>query len=383
MKGKSLTILAVAAVLLVSLAILSRQRSGRQPAASPAGKILPGLAVNEVQSFEIRTPSGTTTVARLDGLWRIAEKFQYPADFDKVRSLLNKLASLKSLRTLETTPQQRADLHLVDGVSEPAKQPSVITLRNSSGGVMETLVLGKERLREGEGAGPYGGYPDSRFVATRSGTIHLAGETLEEAMPLPRSWMDEEFISIPAEEILSLEVTGTTNGAIRLTRTSGTTPFTLPSIPEGREADETRISRLTSALAYLRFDDVADPKADPAALGLQQPVRLTASTSKGVTCTIQVGQPLSQEGKRPVTVTLSHTPPALPADPAASTNNPATTLSEQNAKTAADVARLSGKLRSWTYVLGKYEAESLILGYSDLLKDKSAPGATPETIAKP
>lgn len=377
MKGKQLATLAVAAVILLSLAVYSTKRTGTRTTVATSARLFPALAINDVQSIDIRAPSETVTVARVDGLWRVAERFQYPADFDKVRNLLNKLATVKSLRPMDANPQQRADLQLQQDATGTATRPTVITLRNASGAVMETLLLGKERIKEGEGAAPHGGYPDGRFVATGKGDVHLVGDTLEEAITLPRSWMDEEFVHLPAEEILSIEVAGAAGGPVTLSRNSGLIPFTLPSIPDGKEADESKLSRLTSALAYLRFSDVADPKAEPASLGMEKPVRYTATTSKGVTCTVLLGQPVGPEGRQHATLSMTFTPPPPPADPAAATNGAAKAQAELDTRTAADVARLSARLKPWTYVLGKYEAESLMLGYSDLLKDKAAPGTTP------
>lgn len=387
MKGKQLAILTLVAVILVALAFASKRRqAGRNPV-SAGRKILPELAVNDVQSILIQAPDGTATVARTEGLWRVAERFQYPADFDKIRNLLNKLAELKSLQTVRATPRQRTELRLApDAAAGADGQPTVLTLRNASGQTMETLWLGKERMpQQAMEADPYGGYPDGRFVATSKGDVFLAGDPLDEVLSSPRAWMDEEFVTIPAEEVLAIEVSGVTNGAIRLSRTDGAKPFALPSVPEGKEADADKLSRLASALAYLRFEDVAQPNTSPAAAGLDKPVIFTATTSKGVTCTLRIGRPTAPEGRYHAAVAMSFTPPPAPAATAeaASTNAVAKAREEQNAKTAAHVARLSEKLSPWTYVLGKYEAETLVMGYSDLLKDKSAPETGKPESANP
>lgn len=378
MKGKQLAILTVAAVILVALAVTSKQRQVRRTTVSTGNKVFPGLAVNDVQSILLQSPSDTVTVSRAGGIWRVAERFQYPADFDKVRNLLNKLADVKSLRTIRAAPAQRAELHLAtDGAAGADARPTVLTLRDASGKTLETILLGKQRMRTEAApeASPFGGFPDGRFVANGKGDIFLAGDPLDEAMPSPRSWVDEEFVTIPAEEIVSIEVTGSTNGAIKLSRDKGSTPFVLPSIPAGKETDTDKLSRLTSALSYLRFEEVADPKASPASLGLDKPMTFAATTAKGITCTVRIGRAPAPESKYHATVAMTFTPPPAPpaADDAAATNGVAKAQAEQNAKTAAETARLSEKLKSWTYTLGNYEAESLVLGYADLLKDKAAP----------
>lgn len=384
MKGKSLVILTFVAIVLVALAVVSNKRQSVRNKVVIGQKVLPSLAINDVQSISIEAPSATATVARIDGLWRVPSRYNYPADFEKIRTLLTKLAELKSLRTVRATQQQRQELHLAQaGAATADATPTVIALKDASGKPIEMLLLGKERMRAHGGVetSPYGSFPDGRFVATSKGSIHLVGDTLLDAAPNARSWMDEEFATLNADDILSIEVNGTTNGAISLARARGGEPFTLPSVPSGKETDSSKLARLTSALSYLRFEDVADPATPASATGLDRPVSFIAKTAKGVTCTLKIGHLPAAGSKYYAKVALTFSAP--PASAAGGTNTVAAAQAEQTAKTAEDTARLSQKLSPWIYVIGEYEAEALVMGYADLLKDKPATEAVkPDATTK-
>jgi len=375
MKIKQLLLLALAAAILIGLAIQSTKRQSKSAITAIGGKALPGLDVNDINAIDIVSPTATANVARVDGIWHVSNHFNYPADFGKIRDLLTKLADLKVLQAVRATKQQRRELHLVTGPGTDAgDQPTVIDLKDAAGKSQATLLLGKERMRQSPNPepSPYGDFPDGRFLATGKGDIFLVGDTLSEAVTSPRAWMDEEFISVKPEDIAYIEVSGTTNGAVVLSRPVGGKDFVLPHVPKGKEADESKLTRLTSALNYIRFEDVADPATTVATMGLDKPVSFVARTFKGETYNVTLGHSAAPDSKYYARFSVSFAPPPAP-DGAAGTNQAAKVQAEQNDKLAADTQRLSAKLAPWTYQLDTYAAESLAMGFGDLLKDEPKP----------
>lgn len=375
MKGKQLLLLTIVAAILVGAAMLSMNKQSKHAATPAGGKALPGLAINDINSIAIKAPSETATVARVDGIWRVVNRYDYPADFGKIRDLLTKLADLKTLQSVRATVQQRRELHLAQGSGQDAaEQPTILDLRDKAGKPIETILLGKERVRPSATPepDPYGSFPDGRYIATGKGALILVGDTLAEATPSPRAWMDEECLSVKPEDIAAIDVSGTTNGAIALTRTSGAAAFTLPSIPEGKEADSANLTRLSSALNYFRFEDIADPATTAATMGLDKPITFVARTFKGETYTATVGRSAAPDSKYYARFAVAFTPPPAPTG-ADATNQTARVQAEQNDKLAADTKRLAAKLGPWTYILNSYAAESLSMGYADLLKEKTKP----------
>lgn len=375
MKGKQLLILTLIAAILTGLAMFLSTKRPAHSGVVVGKKVLPSLRVNDIQALEISSASETVTVTRTDGIWRVVNRHNYPADFGKIRDLLTKLADLKVLQSVRATVQQRRELHLLHGpAADASEQPTVLNMKDAAGQPVETLLLGKERIRPSASPdpSPYGNFPDGRFIATGKGKIFLVGDTLTEAVTAPRSWMEDELLSIKPEDIASIEVNGATNGTIMLTRTNGNASFTLPEIPDGKVADESSLTRLSSSLSYLRFEDIADPSAAMDSTGLEKPVTFIARTFNGAAYTVSVGRSAAPDRKYYARFSVSFSSP-LPSVAADSSNRIDKAQVTANEKLAADTKRLAAKLTPWTYILNAYTAESFTMGYGNLLKDKPKP----------
>ena len=94
MKGKNLVILIVLAVVLVAAAVLMSKKQAAPSPASIGKPVLAGLPVNDIRKIVISSDQGTSTVVRIDDTWCVANDYNYPADFARVRDLLLKLSDL-------------------------------------------------------------------------------------------------------------------------------------------------------------------------------------------------------------------------------------------------------------------------------------------------
>ena len=380
MKGKQLVVLIVAALLLAGLAIWSSRKEARRGAPAQVGnKLLPELEakMNDVNAIVVRSVTETTTVARVDGTWRVTDKFNYPADFTKIRELLTRLADLKILQSMRASPALLADLQLsATAVAEPGAQTLSLEFRDKDGKALATLRAGKPHVRSapgGEEAGPGGGgYPDGRFVATGTDRILVVGDPLSELTASDKNWLDAELVNVAATDLTRIDVTGATSGVVRLDRPGTSPDWTLKDIPAGKEADTSKLPRVSSALSFLRFEDIADPKLTPEQTGLDKPVTFVGRTAKGEVFTVHVGKSPQGDTRRYAAVSVAFEPPTAPTPAPTDTNAVALakTQAEEQAKTAARVKQLSEKLGSWVYLLNSYQAEALCMGHDDLVKPK-------------
>ena len=385
MKAKQLFVLIVAALLLAGLAVWTSRKEARSTAPTDVGnKLLPALEanMNDVNAIVIRSASETATVARADGIWRVAGKFDYPADFTKVRELLTRLADLKILQSMRATPALLADLQLgATPTVEPGAQTAFIDLKDKDGKVLASLRAGKPHMRSTPGdeqTGPNGGYPDGRFVATGTDRILVVGDPLSELSATDKNWLDAELVNVASTDLTRIDITGATSGVVRLER-QGTNPdWTLKDIPSGKEADTSKLPRVASALSFLRFDDIADPKLTPAQTGLDKPVTFQGRTAKGEVYTVRVGKSPQGDTRRYAAFAVTFEPPVVAPAPAG-TNAVASAKAQagEQAKTAAQVKQLDEKLGHWVYLLNSYQAEALCMGHDDLIKPK--PQETTET----
>jgi hypothetical protein len=385
-KARNLAVLVVLAIVLVAAAYWSSNRQRASTAAPELGvKLFPGLALNDVAKIVVRSPSATATVARVNGIWSAVDRFNYPATFDKVSDLLRRLGELGVGQVIRAAPAELAGLNLVPpapGAASAAPGATVVELFDQAGKPMASLRIGKEHItappRGAAAPSGFGGYPDGRYVAKDNEHVYLVSDTLDQATPDLKSWMDEDFLNVTESDVATVDVTGGTNAPLHLARPGGTGPLELPTIPAGQEMDAAKVSRVAGALGYLRYDDVADPTLAPAVTGLDQPATFKCKTSKGEVYTLRIGKSPKDDARRYVGVTVAFEPPptgAVSAATSTDTNKLAEAKAEEAARqaTATAVTKLNAKLSPWIYLLSASQVEPMLMPAADLLKVKPPP----------
>ena len=251
MNTKSLISLAVVAVVLGGAAYFLQ--SGNKPAAAKLnGKtILPGLSVADVAKVEI---GGKLTLAASADGWKVESLYGFPADREKIAENLMKLAELK-----------------VGQVAHGRKlgAETALTLKDASGKELATLKLGDKHSKKATGqAAMYGGgsYPDGRYVAFEGETV-LVKDTLEAFDGDVKQWCNTRIASSPSSDVKAVRFA---HGAESVELTKGTnSTWVLKGLTAKEELDTSKTYSLDSALSYLDFNTVADPKLTEAELGFK------------------------------------------------------------------------------------------------------------------
>ncbi|HEX5600336.1 MAG TPA: DUF4340 domain-containing protein, partial [Hyphomicrobiaceae bacterium] len=160
MKPKTFVITALAAVVSSIAAVVVYTTHNQWDQGRIAGeKLVPALASGEadVRSLVISHEGETITLeSNADGQWTLKERDGYPADPDKVRSLLVKLAQAELIEAKTRMPDRHALLELEDPSAEGAKSRSLKIL-DGNGNVVADLIIGK-RHWEAFGTGKSGTY---------------------------------------------------------------------------------------------------------------------------------------------------------------------------------------------------------------------------------
>ena len=400
MKAKKLIILMVAAVVLVVVAVLMQDRRGSGPKANRTGeKVMPELAVNDVRSIRIAGPAETTTVKRVSGQWVSDDMYGYRADFEKIRQTLLDLADLKVGQVLSLTAEQKARLH-VTPPSSATNAGTRVTLYGKDDQELSSLLLGNEYVREATGpAARYGSYPDGRYVSPDGGdSVYLVADTLSGIATAPKNWLDDEIVNVAPADVSKVRVVGT-NGSELVFNKQGE-DMVIEGLGEDEEMDSSQNYNIKSGLSYLRFDSVADPSLTPARTGLDEPAVYEVHTATGEVYTARIGsRPEGGSGRYlKMSVGLK---PAAPAEETGAedakaeaadadedeanqrTNEVASAddsagedAAAAEAKAAArkqledKVAELQARFEKWTYVISDYEADSMLLDRSKVVKPK-------------
>ena len=307
----------VAAVLGVAAYFLG---SGSRPSAPKLnGKsIVPGLNAADVARIEV---GGKLTIAAGDKGWVVESLHGYPASRDKIAENLLKLTELK-----------------VGQVARGRKlgTETAVTLKDSAGKTLAELKLGDTHSKKPTGqAAMYGGggYPDGRYLAFEGETV-LVKDTLDAFDGDAKKWCETRIASVPSADVTAVSYR---HGGEVVELEKGTnSTWVLKGLGPKEELDTSKTYSLDSALSYLDFNSVADPKLTEAELGF--------STGYVYTVTVKDG---SNTVKRVATV-----------------GNKVKDGSDRYFKLD------DGK---WVFTISSYSAENMMKKRSDLVKAKPEP----------
>lgn len=324
MNTKNLVCLAAVAAVLGGAAYCLQ--SGSRPASAKLnGKvILPNLSVADVARVEV---GGKLTLASSADGWKVESLYGYPADREKIAENLMKLADLK-----------------VGQVARGRKlgAESTVVLKDAAGKSLAELKLGDKHNKKAKAGAPYGGYPDGRYVAFENETV-LIKDTLDAFDGDVKQWCNTRVASISSSDVVAVKFAHDKE-VVELSKGTNSV-WTLKGLTDKEELDSSKTYSLDSALSYLDFNAVADPKLTEAELGF----------STGYVYTVTV-----KEGSN----TVNHV---------AYVGNKVKDGSDRYFKLD------DGK---WVYAISTYSAENMMKSRADLVKAKEEPKKTDDKDAK-
>ena len=340
MTTKNLVILGAVAAVLGGAAYFCN--SGRKmKAPSLNGKpVLPAFDVSEVAKVEIGGAK-KLTLAATDKGWTIETLYGYPADVTKIRENLLKL---KDLKVGQSAKGQKID------------PGTPVEIKDAKGKTLAATTLGGQHMSKPKGqAAQYGGggYPDGRYVKFGDGVV-LVKETLDAFDGDPKKWCEARICSVPSADVKA--VTYAKGGeTVKLTRKDST--WTLEGLGAKEELDTSKTYSLDSALSYLDFNGVADPKKPEAEFGFATGAVYTVSLKNGQSYTAKVGGASGSDRYFKVSAAFS----------------PVGTNATENANLEKAVKEFNDNAGKWTYLISSYSADSMSKTRKDLVKAKEEP----------
>lgn len=258
MRSKSLTILAILTVASVAAAVAAvYQRSSISRIAAPPEELFPGLIdrVNDVAAVSVVTPEGVFTVRKGDDdAWLMAEKSDYPVQFETIKQAVVGMASLRPLEAKTVKADKYPRLQVADPNPDDAGsgEGTLIRLEDAGGGEIAGLIVGKTKSVETSSRPGwyYVRKPGDEQSWLASGRI----EVFENAT----GWLDATMIRIERTRIRAAETVQPDGTALQISRTDPRgRDFDVDNVPEGGKVSfETAPNALGSALTYVSFDDV-------------------------------------------------------------------------------------------------------------------------------
>ena len=336
---KKLLILVIAAAALLGAAYLLKGRSQKTP--NLVGrKILAPFNVADVARVEIGGAKSLALAAGEKG-WTVDALHGYPADAAKIRDALLKLKDLKAGQP-------------ASGISNAA--PTVVVLKDAGGKELAKLTMGEQHRSAPRGEMAQfggGGYPDGRYVALDGSTV-IVNDALNEFDGDPKKWVNTKIGEITASDVTSVTY-AKGKETVKLTRANGT--WSLEGLGPKEELDSSKTYSLDSALSYLNFSDVVDPKKPETELGFATGAVYTATLKNGITYTAKVGNKIGSDSAFKVSAAFK----------------PVGTNATENAACEKTVKDFNDNVGKWTYTISSYSAESMSKTRKDLVKAKEEP----------
>jgi len=387
-------LLAVVVVLgLAGVRLYRNDQSSWQGGGQSLGKkLFADLPVNDISSITIRSGSNEVVIARVDNLWRVSQRGNYPANFSEISDFLVKAADLKSVQTEEVGPSQLWRFGLL-APGSGSNTATLVEFRDATGKSLNTLLLGKKHLRKAQPPSPMedmggdSGYPDGRYVMTGGAgkPVALISDALANLEPNPAKWLNMEFFRIEKPRTISVTFPDATN-SWKLVRANESTEWVLADTKPGETLDVSKVSGVTSPFGSSSFADVLTTDTKEAT-GLTQPAVVTVETFENLTYKVNVGAKTNENQFLTLTLTAD-----LPKERTPGKDEKAEDKTRLNKEFADVQKKLQDKLtkekafEKWVYVVPSWTVDSVLKERSQLLAEKKPEATTnapPASIAAP
>jgi hypothetical protein len=379
MNRKQLIILLTLVILLGgALWFFQRPQTSRfAPTSSGMGsKLLGDFDVNKVARIDLKQGTNEVNLVKKDDLWRVRERYDYPAAYSQISDFLLKVRDLKVVQTEDVGASQLPRLSLVPGQGTNAAL--VVDFMDQSDKSMKTLLLGKQLMKKSKGGPEMGemggdtGYPDGRYVKVGADSPNVAvineGLSLE---PRPEPWLNRDFFKVEKIKDISVTYPVATNSWKVSRATENATEWKLSDAKPGELLDSGKSSGLSYALNSPTFSDVLPSNANPAPAGLDKPTMVTFDTFDNFTYTVKVGSKTNEN--YPVTVTVAADLPKDRTPGKDEKPEEKTKLDKEfkdNQKKLQDKLAQEKSCEKWVYLISTWTLDPVMKERAQLLVEK-------------
>lgn len=301
MNRKQLLSLLVAGLVIGSAGIFLYNRanqSWRSSTQKTGDRVVKDFPLNDVAHIRIKQGASELNLVRTEEVWRVKERYDYPAAFNEIGDFLRKVWEMKAVQTVAVGQSQLGRLELLD----PSKGSTngagtLVEFKSKDGKNLAQLILGKKHMHRGDDASPMGdsGWPDGRFlIVPGSSQAAIIRDALASIETKPDPWLSKDFFKV--EKLKSVSVTHTNAAASwKLQREQENGEIKLADLKEGEQLDSGKSSSAGWLFSSASFVDVANPQAKPEETGLDHPITAAIETFDGFTYTVKVGGKSGEE----------------------------------------------------------------------------------------
>ncbi len=389
MRGKQLTFLLILLVIFggIGLFFYKRNAESWKKSATAVKEKIVSFSPNDVSHITIKTSEAELNLVKKADVWRVAERADYPANFEMISSLIRKIWELPAVQDVPVGPSQLGRLELLPP-GQGAKSGTLLDFKDAKEKRLAALLLGKRYMRDSDSQFAQGPIPVGRYVKAEDGSsgVVLISDLLTEVDPKPAQWLDHDFIKI--ENPKSIAIAGATPEMNwKVARNSASEPWEFVGAKSGEKVDALKFTGVVNSLTGSTFTDVLAPDAKPAETGLDHPTTVTIETFDGFVYVLRVGK--LKDENYPVLVSVTAQLPKERTPGKDEKPEDKTRLDQEfqkKQKELEDRLAKEKKLEDRPFLISKISVEGFLKDRSALLPDKPAtpsPTASPSPTAKP
>ena len=370
-KNHLFTLIGLAIFLGIVGILFEVSRSASWNSAKTDRRILPDLSVNEISKVKVQTASNSVTLEKKNQIWSVAERNNYPADFQKIRNLIKTLWELKAAQEMQIGPSQFPRLKVV-APGQGENSGTEIQLLDAQDKVLGSLIVGKSTA-QGKDVGPGG-----RFIfnpATKD-RVYLVSERFTYIDPLIVGlWLDQTFIQPDRLKEIN-QNSQANNPGWKISRENNTAPWSLEKAAPNEKLDPAFEGSLETFT--LSFQDVLSGSTPSNQTGFQDPFQIELKTFDGFDYSIILGKEDPKKARYFQVKVSANFPTTRTPEPNETPEQKQKKDEEFDHKVASLKERFEKEKRfeQWIYLVPAYNVES-ILKRRDEIVAKPTPTESP------
>lgn len=351
-------LIALAAITL-TVVIIAAVVVGKDRSPTYIGKetLLPALSesINEATSITLVSNRHKTILERDGETWRIANSDDYPALFDKVRSLLINLTELQTKERKTDNPELYHYLDVQDP-SQPDSNSVQVTVTDKDGNVLADVIIGKSRNSKVTGlqTGLYARKPDAAHALLVEGRVPVSAEKT--------AWFNPDIVNIASERVREVIIRHPEGSIVHAYRESPEAGFQLADLPPNRRVQSrTALNRFGSVLQEISARDIRALET----FSFDQAIETTVRTFGGMIIDIRSTR---KDDRYYANFRFS-----FDADMENKATKPVAGDAGERIAVEAEAQELQERLGSWVYQIPAFKFEVLTATLDDYTRKVSGP----------
>jgi len=380
---KNQLLISVAAAILVGLAGIYFQisRSAGWNESKTDRRIFQNLAINDVTKIQLRSTASGVTLEKKGDEWCVAERDDYPADFEKIRDLIKTLWALKAGQEMQIGPSQFERLKvLAPGQGNDAGIE--IDLKGEKEANIASLIVGKSVDRSDN---PTGAAASGRFVFNPAvkDRVYLASETFFSVDPLSVGpWLDKTFI-VPGDLKEISQAAWSNNPGWKVLRDDPKADWRLENPQSGEVLDKAFAQSLSNFAPS--FADVRPASTSPDETGLNDPFQIQIKAFDGFSYDLLLGKQ-GPDKTRYIQLRVSAELPSVRTPDPKESQEDKKKKDEEFDKRNADLKRRlerEKRFEKWAFLVPDWSLEQILKRRNEIVS-KASPSPIPtQAVAVP